>query len=429
MKQFNLLIILIFNLLIENSSAQTSLWIQQTNPVSGRDLNSAWAVDYNTCWMCGATSSNTLGYVIRTTNAGLSWTNVTGNMPSSPIGLYSICGVSANEAWVGADDGSVFHTTNGGTNWNFVILPSPLTPFIDVIHFFNQNTGFILGDPVAAQWFYYWTTNAGTNWASISVPQGENAAGWNNSFYALDTGHIWFGSNTSYIFKGGFRSGFVSYPSVGFNSRGIAFVNSNTGVAIMSNTSVMPNNITSNGGINWTAGYTPPGVQIGITCIPGYPYMWSCGSGVTGGVILYSTNNGVNWTIQNSMSVAGYCITFANSSRGWVGCSSGLIYRTLGPDDLNNIITTLPSSYVLKQNYPNPFNPNTVISYSLLVNSHVQLKVFDIMGKEIATLADEFQNAGTYKVQFSNNRLSSGIYFYKIFAGDFVDVKKMMLLK
>jgi hypothetical protein len=59
----------------------------------------------------------------------------------------------------------------------------------------------------------------------------------------------------------------------------------------------------------------------------------------------------------------------------------------------------------------------------------VLLKVFDVIGQEIATLVDEFQNAGNHKVLFSNNRLSGGIYFYKIFAGDFIDVKKMILLK
>ena len=129
------------------------------------------------------------------------------------------------------------------------------------------------------------------------------------------------------------------------------------------------------------------------------------------------------------MNDIGYCITFASPGHGWVGCTSGTIYGYSAPDEIKNNITSSTTNYILEQNYPNPFNPITVISYSLLVNTHVLLKVFDVIGQEIATLVDEFQNAGNHKVLFSNNRLSGGIYFYKIFAGDFIDVKKMILLK
>jgi hypothetical protein len=91
----------------------------------------------------------------------------------------------------------------------------------------------------------------------------------------------------------------------------------------------------------------------------------------------------------------------------------------------------LPSEFVQEQNYPNPFNPSTVINYQLPVASNVSLKVFDVLGNEIATLVNEEKPAGTYNVKFrtQNLQLSSGIYFYRLQAGNFTETKKMILLR
>jgi hypothetical protein len=90
--------------------------------------------------------------------------------------------------------------------------------------------------------------------------------------------------------------------------------------------------------------------------------------------------------------------------------------------------------YELKQNYPNPFNPSTIISYSLAKSGPVTVKVFDVLGREVATLVNgETQAAGSHQVAFSTSSLargaSSGVYFYRIESGSFRDVKKMMLVK
>ena len=99
--------------------------------------------------------------------------------------------------------------------------------------------------------------------------------------------------------------------------------------------------------------------------------------------------------------------------------------------------TTLPKEFALEQNYPNPFNPSTVISYQLPVGGDVMLKVYDILGNEIATLIDEFKPAGRYEVEYNASSLPSGVYFYQLKAGDpstgsgqaFIQTKKMILLK
>lgn len=90
---------------------------------------------------------------------------------------------------------------------------------------------------------------------------------------------------------------------------------------------------------------------------------------------------------------------------------------------------TIPPTFSLLQNYPNSFNPNSMIEYSIHKYSFVALKVYDILGKEITTLVNEEKSAGSYEVKFDANSLSSGIYFYKIQAGDYSSVKKMILIK
>jgi len=88
-----------------------------------------------------------------------------------------------------------------------------------------------------------------------------------------------------------------------------------------------------------------------------------------------------------------------------------------------------PSEFVLSQNYPNPFNPTTTINYKIPAHDLVKLKVFDVLGNQVATLVNEEKSAGSYKVEFDASILSSGIYFYNIQAGDFVETKKMVLMK
>jgi ligand-binding sensor domain-containing protein len=92
-----------------------------------------------------------------------------------------------------------------------------------------------------------------------------------------------------------------------------------------------------------------------------------------------------------------------------------------------------PTKFSLSQNYPNPFNPNTNIQYAISNRQFVTIKIFDVLGKEVATLVDEYRNAGSYEVEFnpesSIKNPASGIYFYQLKAGDFIETKKMILMK
>ncbi|MDP1994470.1 MAG: T9SS type A sorting domain-containing protein, partial [Ignavibacteria bacterium] len=88
-----------------------------------------------------------------------------------------------------------------------------------------------------------------------------------------------------------------------------------------------------------------------------------------------------------------------------------------------------PTTFALNQNYPNPFNPSTSIQYSVVGSQYVSLKVFNVLGKEVALLVNEKQEPGTYTVDFTSANLSGGAYFYRLQAGEFMQTKKMILLK
>jgi choice-of-anchor B domain-containing protein len=96
---------------------------------------------------------------------------------------------------------------------------------------------------------------------------------------------------------------------------------------------------------------------------------------------------------------------------------------------INEPGNNVPASFTLKQNYPNPFNPSTSIEYSLPKGSHVTLRVFDAVGREVGILVDEYKSAGSYKVSYDAGRLSSGVYFYSLSSNGFKETKKMTLVK
>jgi uncharacterized protein (TIGR02145 family) len=118
------------------------------------------------------------------------------------------------------------------------------------------------------------------------------------------------------------------------------------------------------------------------------------------------------------------------------GTGAGFCVRCIKGDGVTSVGSveeknSLIAGYSLSQNYPNPFNPSTVISYQLPVSGYVSLKVYDILGREVATLVNEFKQPGVYNSQFAilNFQLSSGLYFYTLRAGDFIQSKKMVMIK
>ena len=91
--------------------------------------------------------------------------------------------------------------------------------------------------------------------------------------------------------------------------------------------------------------------------------------------------------------------------------------------------SSIPPNFYLSQNYPNPFNPVTNLEFGISKLGFVSLRIYNMLGKEVATLVNEKQNAGSYNVRFDGSGLSSGMYYYKLESGSFTDTKKMILIK
>jgi hypothetical protein len=110
------------------------------------------------------------------------------------------------------------------------------------------------------------------------------------------------------------------------------------------------------------------------------------------------------------------------------------VLKTFNPANvgIKNISTEIPEGIALYQNYPNPFNPITKIKFSIpqgISNNLITLKVYDVLGKEISTILNQNLTAGTYETDFDGSKLSSGVYFYRLTAGSYTEMKKMMLVK
>jgi len=162
---------------------------------------------------------------------------------------------------------------------------------------------------------------------------------------------------------------------------------------------------------------------------------WAVGHlyNVNTGIILKTTNGGLNWISQvHSSSYWLSSVHFIDNNSGWVVGQNGTILKTITGGELvgvQSISVEVPSGFSLNQNYPNPFNPVTNLEFGISDLGFVSLKVYDILGKEVATLVNEKLSPGKYKVEFDGSALPSGIYFYRITAGEFTNTKRMMLVK
>jgi choice-of-anchor A domain-containing protein/uncharacterized repeat protein (TIGR01451 family) len=166
-------------------------------------------------------------------------------------------------------------------------------------------------------------------------------------------------------------------------------------------------------------------------------YIYSVSPDNNGNVYLSTWSSGVYVSYNTSekwnalgMKGLGVSAVYADPSSGLVLASSnnGGIYSISSLTAVNND-TRIPSSYSLEQNYPNPFNPSTVISYTIPKAGHVTLKVYDMLGKEVATLVNGTKQAGIHQAVFNASGFSSGTYMYRIVSGSFSLTKKMLLLK
>ncbi len=233
------------------------------------------------------------------------------------------------------------------------------------------------------------------------------------------------GGGAGYISQVGFNVASVGAPAMG-------------GFEIKIQTSSL-NSLTGFTTAGWTTcytgTYTPPGTGWQYITLQ-TPFLWNGTSNVL--MEICFDNNA--WTSNSTVySTTASAMTWHNHLDNSTGCSlTGGTAQTTRPNicftiDLvvgsQNSQQIVPSVYSLEQNYPNPFNPSTSIKFSVPKQSNVKLVVYDVVGKEVAVLVNAMKQPGSYEAVFNGDNLASGVYFYRIEAGAFTDVKKMVLIK
>jgi hypothetical protein len=146
-----------------------------------------------------------------------------------------------------------------------------------------------------------------------------------------------------------------------------------------------------------------------------------------GNVVAVNNLTSSNPFILTAPSTGTYTVNAGFKSPSRLYGTTSVVVNVTGVDE--NLVGFNPNSFELYTNYPNPFNPTTKIRYAIAQTSFTTLKVYSITGKEVATLINEEKTPGVYEVNFDGKNLASGIYFYKLQAGNFTDVKEMVLLK
>jgi hypothetical protein len=146
------------------------------------------------------------------------------------------------------------------------------------------------------------------------------------------------------------------------------------------------------------------------------------------------TGGGIFYTLAYGLGLA-KVETMAFECWAWNIHNQDLCYARINGHEYGTFVgvsdqqVAVPMAFTLEQNYPNPFNPSTTIKYELPTASHVSLIVYDILGRAVSMLVNERRNAGVHEVMFDGSRLSSGVYFYRIEAGSFVQTRKLLLVK
>lgn len=403
--------------------SQSIAWTEQTSGVTTQ-LTSVSVVDFTNAWICGYA-----GVVLRTTNGGSSWVSVTGAPIPNTLDLHCIYATDANTALVAGSSTSatfVFRTSNGGANWLQVFTQA--NGFINSILMATPQAGFMMGDPVGGRWSLWGTLTGGLTWDSTSfyLPQNGSDAGWNNSMYLEGNTGISFGTNNTRVYKTTNLVIWTPQTTTGqVNSYAIWFNNLTNGMT--GGTGLL---FTNNGGATWNPTSTALPGSGNLAAISGTGSFWVVARQTT--AIYTSTNDGGAWNTSYTAPAGNYrhisndrasrTVFYGVRTNG--GISRGLIILGITP-----VSSEIPKAFNLEQNYPNPFNPNTNIRFSISESGFVTLKIYDILGREVSTLVNENLNAGKYDISFDASNLTSGVYYYTLTAGNFVETRKMILSK
>lgn len=395
-------------------------WFQQTSNTT-YPLETIFLIDSNIGYTA---TSNSNTNIIKTTNGGTNW---------DPVYIFSNSTDESKLYFINSTTGyclrgftQLYKTIDGGYNWSQISIPNW---GYSRLQFINVNTGYIIGERLSK------TINGGNNWVTYDNPIGNMQWG---DFIFLDayTGFALMSTQSPFMFR-------IGKTTTGGQEWTIAY----SDTTLIFSLSKATNNIllagargkilkSINSGNNWSVIYTGSysnyykSIQM-IDSNIGYAISNPFSGGST---YIYKTTSGGNIWVQqyNTSAFTLQAMHFVNKNIGVAVGGPGIILRTNTGGVVTNISkinNEAPNNYSLRQNYPNPFNPITKIQFDVMKSENVKITVINITGKELVILVNGRIQPGTYEVEWNGNKYSSGVYFYRMQAGNYVETRKMILIR
>jgi photosystem II stability/assembly factor-like uncharacterized protein len=336
-----------------------------------------------------ASMNSSGGRVVKSTNYGQTWTTTWGPGTLTSYGMpLEMDPNNPNICYLGPDNSIMLRSTDFGStwsNWSSTIFRSPC----DIAVLYDSANYMYVGDGTTGSGAgeLFKSTNGGLNWTSIHTISGSEIPMIAISSLDLDLAYHTCWSSGGFWRTGNKWGSFLQVTTTGSAWGTDIAKDDPTAVSFVIYGSTAY--VSTNGGDNFISS--------------------NVGSSPNAGVLFYDKGN-------------------LFSQQGGGVYKLKVIYSVITGN--SSVSSELPASFGLSQNFPNPFNPSTTISYSVSKPSNIQIKVYDILGNEVSTLVNSYQNPGKYTANFNASGFSSGIYFYTFSSdGQKIDTKKMILIK
>ena len=368
-----------------NTSDGGSTWSRNELSSDGSYFISIEASSVTSAWLLWRKTGQS--YISRTTNSGLNWETLLrgGEGTISALSYNGIDALDSSRAWVFGRvsylcqcAAPIARTSDGGNSWNSTGLEAFGWPCVS----FNSIS--VFSDSIAMVLFcskrLYRTSDSGITWLV------DTLSGSYNQVAIADKKHSWIVGDQGMILH------------------------------------------SADGGDSWVQQISNNTIDLLSIHPVDSLNVWAVGNS---GIVLNTSDGGILWnliTVPTKLNLND--VFFLNNNLGWIVGDSGIVI-CIRNDSLTSVQnkSSVPTSFKLLQNFPNPFNPSTKIKYSIPAQSFVTLKVYDLLGREVATLVNEEHTAGNYEAEFNGKDLPSGVYFYQLKANEYVETKKMVLLR